>query len=290
MEIKTLTDIYAVTCQIERAAAMRYRNADGKWADVSVAQLRDTVRWLSMGLRSLGAKPADRVAILSENRPEWAFSDFAILCAAGVTVPIYPTLLSWQIEYIVNDAGCTVAIASTHEQLAKLLDIRDHCPCLRQIIVCDAPGELPEGVTSFADLVDLGKREEKAHGPARFDELRKLASPEDLATIIYTSGTTGNPKGAMLTHRNIASNVVAATDVLPLQPGWVSVSFLPLSHSFERTVDYAYFYKGTIIYYVDDALKIGQFLPEIKPDVFAAAPRVFEKVRARILDLSLIHI
>jgi long-chain acyl-CoA synthetase len=283
MEIQTLNDIYAVTCEIDRPAAMRYRD-NGKWIDITVAQLRDTVRWFSMGLRALGVKAGDRVALLSENRPEWAFSDFAILCAAAVNVPVYPTLLSWQIEYIVNDASATVAIASTHEQLSKLLDIRDHCPCLHQVIVFDAPDEVPEGVTSFAEVVELGKREEKAHGRERFDELRKQAQPGDLATIIYTSGTTGNPKGAMLTHRNIASNVVATTDVLPLEPGWVAVSFLPLSHSFERTVDYSYFYKGAIIAYVDDALKIGQFLPEIKPVVFAAAPRVFEKVRARILD------
>lgn len=283
MEIQTLNDIYAVTCEIDRPAAMRYRD-NGKWIDITVAQLRDTVRWFSMGLRALGVKAGDRVALLSENRPEWAFSDFAILCAAAVNVPVYPTLLSWQIEYIVNDASATVAIASTHEQLSKLLDIRSHCPCLHQIIVFDAPDEVPEGVTSFAEVVELGKREEKAHGRGRFDELRKQAQPGDLATIIYTSGTTGNPKGAMLTHRNIASNVVATTDVLRLEPGWVAVSFLPLSHSFERTVDYSYFYKGAIIAYVDDALKIGQFLPEIKPVVFAAAPRVFEKVRARILD------
>jgi long-chain acyl-CoA synthetase len=283
MEIQTLNDIYAVTCEIDRPAAMRYRE-NGKWIDITVAQLRDTVRWFSMGLRALGVKAGDRVALLSENRPEWAFADFAILCAAAVNVPVYPTLLSWQIEYIVNDASATVAIASTHEQLSKLLDIRDHCPCLHQIIVFDAPDEMPQGVTSFAEVVELGKREEKAHGRGRFDELRKQAQPGDLATIIYTSGTTGNPKGAMLTHRNIASNVVATTDVLPLEPGWVAVSFLPLSHSFERTVDYSYFYKGAIIAYVDDALKIGQFLPEIKPVVFAAAPRVFEKVRARILD------
>jgi long-chain acyl-CoA synthetase len=283
MEIQTLNDIYAVTCEIDRPAAMRYRD-NGKWIDITVAQLRDTVRWFSMGLRALGVKAGDRVALLSENRPEWAFSDFAILCAAAVNVPVYPTLLSWQIEYIVNDASATVAIASTHEQLSKLLDIRNHCPCLHHILVFDAPDEMPEGVTSFAEVVELGKREEKAHGRGRFDELRKQAQPGDLATIIYTSGTTGNPKGAMLTHRNITSNVVATTDVLRLEPGWVAVSFLPLSHSFERTVDYAYFYKGAIVAYVDDALKIGQFLPEIKPVVFAAAPRVFEKVRARILD------
>ncbi len=283
MEVKTLNDIYAATCEIDRAAAMRYRE-NGKWIDITVAELRDRVRWFSTGLRSLGIKAGDRVAILSENRPEWAISDFAILCAGAVSVPVYPTLLGWQIEYILNDAGCVTALASTHEQLSKLLDVRSHCPALRDVIVFDAPGELTEGVTPFAEILELGKREEMAHGRAKFDEVRQLSRPDDMATIIYTSGTTGNPKGAMLTHHNITSNVIAATDVLPLDRGWLAVSFLPLSHSFERTTDYAYFYKGATIAYVDDALKIGQYLPEIRPNVFAAAPRVFEKVRARILD------
>lgn len=283
MDVNTLTDIYALTCEIDRPAAMRYRD-NGKWVDISVADFCDRVRWFSTGLRALGVKPADRVAILSENRPEWAISDFAILCAGAVTVTVYPTLLSWQVEYIINDAGCAVALASTHEQLSKLLDVRGHCPCLRQIIVFDNLEDLPEGVTTFAEVIELGQREEKAHGRAKFDEMRKAVRPEELATIIYTSGTTGNPKGAMLTHRNISSNVVDTMKVLPIERGWVGVSFLPLSHSFERVVDYAYFYRGTTIAYVDDALKVGQYLPEIKPDVFAAAPRVFEKVRARILD------
>lgn len=283
MDVKTLTDIFALTCEIDRPAAMRYRE-NGKWVDISVADLCDRIRWFSTGLRALGVKRGDRVAVLSENRPEWAISDFAILCAAAVTVPVYPTLLSWQVEYIVKDAGSVVACVSTQEQLSKLLDVRANCPGLRQIIVFDNLQELPEGITTFSDVIELGKREEKQHGRAKFDEMRAMARPEDLATIIYTSGTTGDPKGAMLTHGNLTSNVVDTMKVLPIERGWVGVSFLPLSHSFERVVDYAYFYMGATIAYVDDALKVGQYLPEIKPDVFAAAPRVFEKVRARILD------
>jgi long-chain acyl-CoA synthetase len=283
MEIQTLTDIFALTCELDRPVALKYKKGD-RWADVPLAEFRDTVRWFSTGIRTLGVKPGDRVAILSENRPEWAIGDFGILCAAAITVPIYPTLLGWQIEYILNDSGSVACIASTEEQLHKLLDIRSHCPHLHTIIVADAIAGLAPGVMTFEQVVAEGRKCEEGQGRARFDELRNSRKPADLATIVYTSGTTGNPKGAMLTHGNIASNVVATTKVLPLQPGWVAMSILPLSHILERTADYSYFYRGAVIAYAESVLKVGENLQEVKPDVFAAVPRLFEKMRSRILD------
>jgi long-chain acyl-CoA synthetase len=283
MEIQTLTDIFALTTEIDRPVALRYKKGD-RWADISLAEFRDTVRWFSTGIRTLGVKPGDRVAILSENRPEWATGDFGILCAAAITVPIYPTLLGWQIEYILNDSGSVACIASTEEQLHKLLDIRSHCPHLHTIIVADPIAELPPGVMTFEQVVAEGRKCEQEQGRARFDELRTTRKPGDLATIVYTSGTTGNPKGAMLTHGNIASNVVATTKVLPLQRGWIAMSILPLSHILERTADYSYFYRGAVIAYAESVLKVGENLQEVKPDVFAAVPRLFEKMRSRILD------
>ncbi|HEY2830428.1 MAG TPA: long-chain fatty acid--CoA ligase [Thermoanaerobaculia bacterium] len=283
MEIQTLTDIYALTCDIERPAALKYKKGE-RWLDISLAEFRDTIRWFSMGLRTLGVKPGDRVAILSENRPEWAMGDFGILCAAAITVPVYPTLLGWQIEYILNDSGSVACIASSEEQLHKLLDIRSHCPHLHNIIVADAAADMPPGVMTFEQVVAEGRKSEQERGRARFDELRTSRKPSDLATIVYTSGTTGNPKGAMLTHGNIASNVVSTTQVLPLQGGWVAMSILPLSHILERTADYSYFYRGAVIAYAESVVKVGENLQEVKPDVFAAVPRLFEKMRARILD------
>lgn len=283
MEIQTLTDIFALTCDLDRPVALKYKKGD-RWADVTLAEFRDTIRWFSTGLRTLGVKPGDRVAILSENRPEWATGDFGILCAAAITVPIYPTLLGWQIEYILNDSGSVACIASTDEQLKKLLDIRSHCPHLHTIIVADAIADLAPGVMTFEQVVAEGRKAEQESGRARFDELRGSRKPADLATIVYTSGTTGNPKGAMLTHGNIASNVAAVTKVLPLQGGWIAMSILPLSHILERTADYAYFYRGAVIAYAESVLKVGENLQEVKPDVFAAVPRLFEKMRARILD------
>jgi long-chain acyl-CoA synthetase len=283
LEIRTLTDIYAETCAIERPAAMKYKKGD-RWIDVSVAEFRDSVRWFSTGLRTLGVKAGDRIAILSENRPEWAMADYATLCAAGITVPIYPTLLGWQIEYILNDSGAVACVASTEEQLHKLLDIRAHCPHLHTIIVCDPSAELPPDVLTFQQVVDHGRKCEADEGRARFDELRQSRKPDDLATLVYTSGTTGNPKGAMLTHGNIASNVASVTKILALEQGWIAMSILPLSHILERTADYAYLYKGGTIAYAESVVKVGENLQEVKPDVFAAVPRLFEKMRSRILD------
>jgi long-chain acyl-CoA synthetase len=283
-QIQTLTDIYAVTCDIARPVVMKSKKGD-RWVDVSLDEFRDTVRWFSTGLRLLGVKAGDRVGILSENRPEWTIADFGILCAAAVTVPVYPTLLGWQIEYILNDAGCVGVVASNEEQMNKLLEIRSHCPHLNNIIVCDPPNvTLPPGVLTFKQVVESGREEERKTGRARFDELRASRKPDDLATLVYTSGTTGNPKGAMLTHGNIASNVAAVTQVLPLQAGWIAMSILPLSHILERTADYSYLYKGAVIAYAESVTKVGDNLQEVKPDVFAAVPRLFEKMRARIMD------
>ena len=283
MEIKTLNDIYTVTCTLERPAATKYKQ-DGRWVDTSVAEFRDTVRHFATGLNHLGLKPRDRVAILSENRPEWAMADFAILASAAVTVPVYPTLLGWQIEYILNDSGAVAVICSNEEQMKKVAGIRDHCPHIHNVIVCDPPPTLPPGVLSFAQVVETGRRADDDAARARFDETRAKAKPEDVATLVYTSGTTGNPKGAMLTHGNIASNVLATCKVLPIEHGMTGLSILPLSHILERMGDYCYFYRGCTIAYAESVIKVGDNLREVRPDVFAAVPRLFEKMRTTIMD------
>jgi long-chain acyl-CoA synthetase len=275
MEIKTLNDIYAVTCTLDRPAALKVKR-DGRWVDISVAEFCQSVRDFATGLRLLGVKPGDRVAILSENRPEWAIADFAILCNAAVTVPIYPTLLGWQIEYILNDSGSVAVICSTQEQLQKINDIKAHSPHLHNVIVCEGEGPL-----TFQQVVESGRADPDNR---RFDELRMQPRPNDLATIVYTSGTTGNPKGAMLTQGNIASNIASVHNVMPIGKSMVAMSILPLSHIFERMADYFYFSKGVTIAYAENVNKVGDNLQEIKPDAFAAVPRLFEKMRERILN------
>jgi len=283
MEIKTLNDIYTVTCTLERPAATKYKRG-GRWVDTSVDDFRDTVRYFATGLYHLGLKPGDRVAILSENRPEWAMADFAILASAAITVPVYPTLLGWQIEYILNDSGAVAVICSNEEQMKKVAGIRGHCPHIHNVIVCDPPPTLPDGVLSFEAVVDTGRRADDAAARARFDELRAKPTPGDVATLVYTSGTTGNPKGAMLTHGNVASNVLATCKVLPIEHGMTGLSILPLSHILERMGDYCYLYRGCTIAYAESVLKVGDNLREIRPHLFAAVPRLFEKMRTTILD------
>jgi long-chain acyl-CoA synthetase len=283
MAIETLNDIYSHTLKVDRPAIMKSKKGD-QWVDLSVADFGEQVRWLSTALRASGVKPGDRVAILSENRPEWTIADFAILALGGVSVPVYPTLLGWQIEYILNDAGTVAVILSNEEQLHKIAEIRDHCPCVQNVIICDPPAKMAAGVKTFASMLEFGKQDEKERGRARFDELLKSRTKDDLATLVYTSGTTGNPKGAMLTHGNIASNVKTCADLIPLKPGDITLSILPLSHILERMVDFVYLYRGATIAYAESVLKVADNLQEVKPHVFAAVPRLFEKMRARILD------
>jgi long-chain acyl-CoA synthetase len=283
MEPRTLNDIYEVTCGIDRPAIMRYKSGD-RWLDVTVPEFRDTVRWLATAFHEMGVKPGDRIGILSENRPEWTMGDFATLTASAVTVPVYPTLLGWQIEYILNDASTVVLIVSNQEQLDKVLEIRGHVPALHAIIVCDPPATLPEGVHSFKDIVERGKKYEEQHGREWFDTSRKSRTPDDLATLVYTSGTTGNPKGAMLTHGNITSNTVTVREFVPFQPGDVALSILPLSHILERMVDFLYYYKGGTVAYAENVNKVADNLGEVRPHFFGAVPRLFEKMRARVLD------
>jgi long-chain acyl-CoA synthetase len=280
-EVKTLNDIYAVTCSIDRPAAMKYKKGD-RWLSISVPEFRDTVRWFATGLRHLGVKAGDRVAILSENRPQWTMADFASLCLGAVSVPIYPTLLAWQIEYILNDAGVVAIVCSDREQLQKIAEIRGHIPTLQHVILID--GAPQTGVLLFQEVVDNGKRLEPTQGTQWFDESRKSRKPDDLATLVYTSGTTGNPKGAMLTHGNITSNVVTVRDIVPFQPGDTALSILPLSHILERMVDFLFLYKGGTIAYAENVTKVADNLGEVHPEYFGAVPRLFEKMRARIMD------
>jgi long-chain acyl-CoA synthetase len=284
MQIKTLNDIYSVTSSIDRPAAMKYK-AGGKWVDVTVPEFRDTVRWFATGLRVLGIKPGDRVAILSENRPEWTMGDFAILANAAISVPVYPTLLGWQVIHILKDSGSTAVIVSTEEQLQKVLEIRSNTPSVHHIIVCEPPNRtMPPGIMTFAQVVASGRMEEQKNGRARFDALFGQAQSGDVATLVYTSGTTGDPKGAMLTHGNIASNVAACETLIDLNAGEIALSILPLSHILERMADFFYLQRGLTVAYAENVNKVRDNLGEVKPHVFAAVPRLFEKMRVAMME------
>src|SRR5262249_55018365 len=255
---------------------------DGHWKPISASDFGFTVRSLSLGLNGLGIQPGDRVAILSENRPEWAMADYAILCAGAWSVPIYPTLPAGQIVPLLNDSGAGALLVSTLEQLGKILTIRGQCAGLAHVILIEGTPPREAGYTTFHSVVD-GGRPTLEMSPAVFDQRADRVKPEDVATIIYTSGTTGEPKGSMLTHSNLVFNVTSGCEVIPFTADAVALSFLPLSHVFERMLDYSYFNRLASIAYAESIEKLSSNFMEVNPHCFGAVPRVYEKVYARIL-------
>ena len=281
-DVRTLCDIFFKAAASSKPDLL-IAKVGGAWKPISSADFAYTVRALSLGLNTLGIQPGDRVAILSENRPEWAMSDYAILCAGAWSVPIYPTLPAHQIAPLLKDSGARAIFVSSLEQLGKILTIRAQCPALEYVVTIDAspPGE--PGFLAFGQAVDRG-RPTLDMNPAAFEHRARRVKPDDVATIIYTSGTTGEPKGAMLTHGNLVSNVLGAIQVVPITGDATALSFLPLSHVFERMLDYAYLYRGSSIAYAESFEKLKDNFLEINPHCFGAVPRVYEKVHGRILD------
>jgi long-chain acyl-CoA synthetase len=280
-EPRTLCEIF-LSAAASGKPDVQLSKAGGAWRPISASDFGFTVRALSLGVNSLGVQPGDRVAILSENRPEWAMADFAILCAGAWSVPIYPTLPANQIAPLLNDSGARVIFCSTLEQLGKILTIKAQCPGLDHVILVEGSPPPEPGYTTFHAVVDRG-RPTLEMSPNVFEQRAARVRSEDVATIIYTSGTTGEPKGAMLTHGNFVSNILSACSVVGFPSEGCALSFLPLSHVFERMIDYSYFYKRLTVAYAESIEKLGANLQEVKPLCFAAVPRIYEKVRARIL-------
>ena len=284
----TLTKLFfdAVAEHGHKSAAVRYK-ADGRWHDISHAELERRVRHFALALKRLGVRRGDRVAILSENRPEWAVTDFACLCIGVTDVPIYPTLPAGQIRYILNDAGAVAICVSSAAQLAKILEIRAELPALRHVIAFDA-GAMGPNVIALADHYASGSAAEAAGEAKGFQEQALQVQPDDVATIIYTSGTTGDPKGVMLTHNNIYSNCADAMPQLDIGEKDSTVSFLPLSHIFERMAGhYATIGSGCTINYAESIDTLIVNLGEVKPTIVMSVPRVYEKVYARALENAL---
>ena len=281
----TLNELFlgAIARYRDRPVAMRWKPAGAGWTPISFQQLLERVRSTSLALASLGVKRGDRIAILSETRPEWAFVDYAALALGAADVPVYPTLPVPLVEYILRDAGASVAFASTQQMLDKLLEVRSALPGLRHIVTFDATARGPD-VLAFSELEAVGR----ALPTEGWEAAALMARADDLATIIYTSGTTGNPKGVMLSHGNITSNVISGLLRIPIQedPGQQEcLSFLPLSHIFERMAGhYLMTHAGAIINYAGSIDTVSADMGEIRPTLMCSVPRLYEKIYARVQE------
>jgi long-chain acyl-CoA synthetase len=273
---RTLVDIFFQIVDRNQSRVMLFER-DSQWQAISSSNLYRRVMGVLQGLRSHGISRGDRVAILAENRPEWTIADFAILLAGAVTVPIYATLTAGQISFLLRHSGAKAAFVSTSTQLAKLRSIRQATD-VENIILMDEP--FPDSdVLSMAALMDAGPEQRVPELDARANSI----TPDDLATIIYTSGTTGVPKGAMLTHGNIASNLSVSLDAFEFRAeSDLAVSFLPLAHITARHVDFAELYRGVTIAYCSFIDDMPRVLRQLHPTFFVAVPRVYEKIHNKV--------
>lgn len=282
-EPQTLNELFfgAMDRYASRPVAMRVKR-DNRWVDFSFTDTNQKVQQLAAGLRELGIQPGNNVALLAENRPEWAIADFACLTICCADVPIYPTLPANQVSYILRDSGAVAIFVSSKLQLQKVLTVRQQATALKYIIGMDPDTAGPD-VIPFEDLLARGKAALAKYPRWREEALK--TTPDDLATLIYTSGTTGDPKGVMLTHGNLTSNVVSGLKSLDLRDGDECLSFLPLSHVFERMAGhYCMWQSGCVINYAQSIESVSADLIERKPTVVLSVPRLYEKIYARILE------
>src|SRR5215467_2729047 len=266
--------------RVHKANAFQFKQ-NGQWVNVATEEFLLRVEELFHGLRALGIHAGDRVAIVSENRVEWAIADYAAQSVGALVVPIYPTLSALQIEGLLNDAGARLIFVSSLQLLEKILASQKRVASLKYIVSFDSNVYQP-GVMRLDTLFKIGRQCSFDH-PREFRQEVGKRNPDDVATIIYTSGTTGPAKGAMLTHRNIVSNLLATSEVLPLDETDVELSFLPLSHIFQRHVDYAAMHRGATIAYAERLETAGDNLAEVRATFAAGVPRFFEKIRMKVL-------
>jgi long-chain acyl-CoA synthetase len=256
---------------------------DGQWVSVSAAEFVRRVRHIALGLSDLGIQPKDRVALISENRPEWSIADLAILSVGAVTVPIYTTQSIDQIQFILEDSGTRALLISGGRVLKHARKGFEGVQHLEHVIVFDSKTAAGLDRATMLESVEARGAAIELDDATAFNKLLARGRSEDLATIIYTSGTTGEPKGVMLTHENFVSNVLSITGGLPIMPTDVSLSVLPLSHIFERTVFYVFCYMGVSVNYAASIEQVGEYLREVRPTIMTAVPRLFEKVYHRII-------
>ncbi|WP_312338847.1 long-chain fatty acid--CoA ligase [Sphingobacterium sp.] len=248
---------------------------DNEWVKISNTEFIEQVNKTSKGLIAIGVQPGEKVALISENRVEWNILDFAIQQIGAVVVAIYPNISTSDYSYIFNHAEIKNCIVSSKKLYTKILAIQDDCPQLNSIFSLDKE----EGLNHWQDFVAEGQ----TIPDATLNLLRNGIEPDTLASIIYTSGTTGNPKGVMLSHKNLLADTLSSEYSFPVERGDRALSFLPVCHAYERVFQYVYMYKGLTIFFAQSMDTIGDDFKSVKPHIFSAVPRVLEKVYEKIM-------
>jgi len=281
-EVTTLADLPFYILNHFPGQTLLKRSLGRRFQELTGGQLFEQIRELSLGLTHLGIAPGDRVAIISESRPEWVILDLAALAAGGVTVPVYPTQSAGQVEFVLRDSGAKAAVVAGLAQLEKIRRVRDSLPDLDLLLVMDpqADGERPyPDALPIAEVSAQGRAvlETDARAPERFRDGVLGCNEHQVATIVYAMDESGDLKGAMLTHANLLANVRATEAVLPLRPDDVALSLLPLSHVFERMALYRYLHDGVQVVFVESLMTVMRDLRRVKPTVMTGVPRVYEK-------------
>jgi len=275
MEFRRLFDVFEYQLEHHPLALSLAEKLDGKWVGYSTREVVDKCNAFSNGLYAYGIRPGDKIALIATNRPAWNMVDVGMMAIGAINVPIYPNISIDDYRYIFNDAGVKLAFVGDKSLYEKILAIKDEIPSLERIFTFNEVAGAPNWTEMLLDA--------EPH-KAEIDKIKQSILPDDLATIIYTSGTTGTPKGVMLSHHNIESNVKAGSHVLPVTPDMRIVSSLPLCHVFERMVCYLFFYVGVSVYYAERVENLVDSLLDVKPHFFTTVPRLLEKMYEKIVN------
>jgi long-chain acyl-CoA synthetase len=282
-EPATLVDVFlGVARKHKRPDTLNYKSGE-RWVPISSDEMLQRVHSIAAGLHAIGVKPGDRVALLSESRVEWTLTDAGSIFAGTIDVPIYPTLTPPQVRYILNDSGACVLFLENRAKFDELKEALGECPEVKHVIFFEPDGVTSDDGLTLTQLEDKG-RELEQREPDTIARSSAQTRPNELATIIYTSGTTGEPKGVMLTHSNLVSNLIDSSGHLEFGERDIALSVLPLSHVFERQAMYMYLHRGMAVYFAESLQTIGPNLREVHPTVLVGVPRIFEKIYARIRE------
>ncbi|MBE3110534.1 MAG: long-chain fatty acid--CoA ligase [Acidobacteria bacterium] len=279
--VETLSQLFLSTVKTYIKDGLLTAKVEGRYVPLSTAEVARRVKQLSLGLADLGLGPGDKLVIFSENRPEWTMTDFAVLCAGAVTVPIYTSLMPEQVKYIINDSDAKIVVCSNRDLWLKVEAVKHDLPSVHHFVLIDEQG--PEGTLSLSEVMGRGTSVAAAD-PGLFEKRALAVKPDDVASIIYTSGTTGIPKGVVLSHGNFVSNAKALDAVTEFTDKDTILSFLPLSHVLERMTTFSFLYKGATIAYAESIETVAENLLEVRPTIMISVPRLFDKIYAKVMD------